>query len=69
MRFILGNYIGLIELATGPMEYVVLCPVNEECSRGPLPEKLFMQVLTQKLNSKCFWAPQTTTKTRIPDSA
>lgn len=30
---------GLIELATGAMEYAVLCPVSEECSRGPAIRK------------------------------
>lgn len=39
MRFVLGNYIGSIELATGAMEYVVLCPVSEECSRGSATRK------------------------------
>lgn len=39
MRFVLGNYICLIELATGAMNYVVLCPVNEECSKVPATRK------------------------------
>lgn len=45
---------GLIELATGTMEYVVLGLINEECSRGPAARKIIYIDSDRETHSRCF---------------